>query len=88
MPTLLSWLHSLLRRRRVSSPEGLTAIEYEAVALIAYEGRHAYRRACEQAGYCLARGSRSGCEFWSKVAIEVAARTGRRPGRKVVHSSR
>ena len=87
MPTLLSWLRARLRRRPPPAPTGLTAVEYEAVALIAYEGRNAYRRACEQAGYCLERGSRSGCEFWSKVAIEVAARTGRRPSRKVTRRS-
>jgi hypothetical protein len=87
MPTLLSWLRSRLRRRPFPSPT-LTAVEYEAVSLIAYEGRNAYRQACEQAGYCLERGSKSGCEFWSKVAIEVATRTGRPPGRKVARSSR
>ena len=86
MPTLLSWLRSRLSRRRPSSPV-LTAVEYEAVTLIAFEGRNAYRQACEQAGYCLERGSKSGCEFWSKVAIEVAARTGRRRGRKVARFS-
>jgi hypothetical protein len=57
------------------------------VTLIAFEGRNAYRRACEQAGYCLERGSKSGCEFWSKVAIEVAARTGRPRGRRTAQPS-
>jgi hypothetical protein len=87
MPTLLSWLRARLRRRRAEPSKGLTAVEYEAVALIAYEGRDAYARACEQAGYCLDRGSRSGCAFWSKVAIEVAARTGRRPDRRIPQRS-
>jgi hypothetical protein len=54
----------------------LTVIEYEAVSLIAYEGRAAYERAREQAEYRLRRGSESGCRFWSEVAIEVARRTG------------
>jgi hypothetical protein len=33
MRTVLSWLRSLLRRRR-APPQGLTAVEYEAVTLI------------------------------------------------------
>jgi hypothetical protein len=58
----------------------LTAVEYEAVALIAYEGRAAYDRACEQAEYCRASGSEDGYMFWSHVAAEVALRTkGRLP---------
>ena len=87
MPMLFSWLRSWLRRRQAPPLETLTAVEYQAVTLIAFEGRNAYRQACEQAGYCLERGSKSGCEFWSKIAIEVAARTGRRRGRKVARFS-
>jgi hypothetical protein len=52
-------------------------IEYEAVSLIAYEGRAAYQRAREQAEYCLNRGSEAGCRFWSEVAVEVSRRTGK-----------
>jgi GGDEF domain-containing protein len=68
---------NLLRRirqrlRRQPAATGLTAIEYEAVSLIAYEGRSAYERAREQAEYCLRRGSEAGCRFWSDVALEVA----------------
>ena len=59
-------------------PGVLSAIEYEAVSLIAYEGRDAYRKAHEQAEYCAARGSSKGCRFWSEVAAEVAKRTGRK----------
>ena len=55
--------------------EGLTVIQYEAVSLIAYEGRAAYAQAQEQAEYCLRRGSEPGCRFWSEVAVEVARRT-------------
>lgn len=71
----------LLRRirqwfRRQPPAPGLTVIKYEAVSLIAYEGRAAYERAREQAEYCLSQGSEAGCRFWSDVAIEVARRTG------------
>ena len=87
MPMLFSSLRSWLHRRQAPPLETLTAVEYEAVTLIAFEGRNAYRRACEQAGYCLERGSKSGCEFWSKVAIEVAAPSGRPRDRRVARSS-
>lgn len=83
---MLRKLHRLLaalltRRKRPArqatptGPEGLTAVEYEAVALIAYEGRNAYRRAREQARYCRDRGSERGYRFWSDVAKEVRIRT-------------
>ena len=64
-----------------SSPEQkLTAVEYEAVALIAYEGRNAHARAREQVGYCRQRGSEAGAQFWTQVAHEVRLRTrGRLP---------
>jgi hypothetical protein len=68
-------------RRRPPAGE-LTEIEYEAVSLIAYEGRAAYARAREQAEYCLSRGSEAGCRFWSEVALEVARRTGMANTRK------
>jgi hypothetical protein len=55
---------------------GLTEIEYEAVTLIAYEGRAAFARAREQADYCRKMGSPSGAIFWSKVAAEIEQRTG------------
>jgi hypothetical protein len=58
----------------------LTAAEYEAVILIAYEGRSAHARACEQAVYCRQRGSEQRFRFWSQVAHEVRLRTrGRLP---------
>ena len=63
--------------RRKPHHNGLTAVEYEAVCLIAYEGREAYARAREQAAYCRGMGSLSGALFWSKVAVEVARRSGR-----------
>ena len=64
-------------RRPSREESGLTAVEYEAVSLIAYEGRAAYERAREQASYCSSRGSEQGSQFWSEVALEVARRTGR-----------
>ena len=77
-------VHALSRRHPKVPPSGpehkLTAVEYEAVALIAYEGRNAHARACEQAEYCRHRGSEAGAQFWSQVAHEVRLRTrGRLP---------
>jgi hypothetical protein len=73
---MLKWLRRIRQRFQPQpAAEGLTVIEYEAVSLIAYEGRAAYVQAREQADYCLRRGSKSGCQFWSKVAVEVARRT-------------
>ncbi len=77
-------VHALSRRHTKVPPSGpehkLTAVEYEAVALIAYEGRNAHACACEQAGYCRQRGSEAGAQFWSQVAHEVRLRTrGRLP---------
>ncbi len=74
---MLKLLHRIRQWfRRKPSAADLTVIEYEAVSLIAYEGRAAYVQAREQAEYCLSQGSESGCRFWSDVAIEVAHRTG------------
>lgn len=77
-------VRALIRRHTkvpTSAPEPkFTAVEYEAVALIAYEGRNAHARACEQAQYCRQRGSEAGAQFWSQVAREVRLRTrGRLP---------
>jgi hypothetical protein len=72
MKRLISYIRSsisgLTKRRH---QDGLTAVEYEAVCLIAYEGRAAYARARQQAFYCRARGSEQGFRFWSDVAAEV-----------------
>jgi hypothetical protein len=62
---------------RTPSHQGLTAVEYEAVCLIAYEGREAYTRAREQVDYCRSMGSPSGTLFWTQVAIEIRQRTNR-----------
>ena len=80
MLKLLHRIRQLFRRRPPAA--GLTVIEYEAVSLIAYEGRAAYQRAREQAEYCLSQGGESGCRFWSDVAVEVARRTGMTSTRK------
>jgi hypothetical protein len=74
MLKLLHRIRQLFRRRPPAAD--LTVIEYEAVSLITYEGRAAYQRAREQAEYCLSRGSETGGQFWSEVAVEVARRTG------------
>ena len=77
------WLRRLRGCPRSDQPVGLTAVEYEAVSLIAYEGQKAYARAREQARYCRGRGSEHGFRFWSAVANEVALRTkGRTPEKR------
>jgi hypothetical protein len=80
MRTLLALLRRFLVRRvgRVwsSGGEQLSAVEYEAISLMAYEGRAAYRRAREQADYCREMGSLRGAIFWNRVAAEVARPTG------------
>jgi len=78
MRRFLKRLHESFARlvRRKPRHQGLTAIEYEAVCLITYEGRDAYARAREQAFYCRDRGSEQGFRFWSEVAVEVQRRTG------------
>ena len=77
MKHLIRYICSLPTRLGKCRPQdGLTAIEYEAVCLIAYEGRAAYARARQQAFYCRARGSEQGFRFWSDVAVEVDRRAG------------
>ena len=68
--------------KRPPGHQGLTAVEYEAVCLIAYEGRGAYARAREQADYCRSAGSPSGTLFWTQVAAEIERRTNKpKPGK-------
>jgi len=81
---LAKFFRFLSRREQDASPAGqehkVTAVEYEAVTLIAYEGGNARARAREQAEYCRQRGSEAGAQFWSEVAEEVRLRTrGRLP---------
>jgi len=71
--------HLLVRnagRDRSHPGEQLSAVEYEAISMIADEGRAAYRTAREQADHCRRMGSPSGAIFWNRVAAEVARRTG------------
>jgi hypothetical protein len=77
MKRLISYICSSLIGYTKRRPKvGLTAVEYEAVCLIAYEGRAAYSRARQQAFYCRAMGSEQGFQFWSDVAAEVDRRAG------------
>jgi hypothetical protein len=86
---MLKFLHRIRQWFGRKPPAAdLTVVEYEAVSLIAYEGRAAYERAREQAEYCLSRGSESGCRFWSDVAVEVARRTGMTSTRKAKEQPR
>lgn len=58
MKRLISYIRSSLIDLIKRQPQaGLTAVEYEAVCLIAYEGRAAYARARQQAFYCRIRNS-------------------------------
>ncbi len=72
---LTAVIRRIRSRSRTSQERGLTAVEYEAVTLIAYEGQGAYDRAREQAQYCRKKGSGSGVLFWTQVADEVRLRT-------------
>ena len=72
------FLTRLIMRRR---HDGLTAVQYEAICVIAYEGRSASARAQQQAFYCRMQGSEQGFRFWLDVADEVARRMGHRAGR-------
>lgn len=76
MLRLLLLVKKWIAGQRGSARSELTAVEYEAVSLIAYEGPAAYARAREQALYCRARGSEPGFQFWSAVAVEVDRRAG------------
>ena len=60
-----------------------SAVEHEAVTLVEIEGPLAYARAREQARLCREQGSVVGYRFWSRVAVEVANRTGRVIGETV-----
>jgi hypothetical protein len=77
MSRLIEYIRNVFARVSRRRPQdGLTAIEYEAVCLISYEGRAAYARARQQAFYCRGRGSEQGFRFWSDVAAEVDRRAG------------
>jgi len=79
MRAIIHFIRSLFRRGSRANEGGLTEIEYEAITLIAQEGRGALARAREQAAYCRRRGSERGHEFWMRVASEVSMRTNGKP---------
>jgi hypothetical protein len=82
MKRLIGYIHKALARVTRRRPQdGLSAIEYEAICLIAYEGRASYTRARQQAFYCRARGSEQGFRFWSAVAVEIDRRAGASAGK-------
>ena len=74
MKRLIAHIRNFLAKRRRQG--GLTAVEYEAVCLITYEGTAAYARARQQAFYCRSQGSEEGFRFWSAVATEIDRRAG------------
>jgi hypothetical protein len=79
MRVIIDYFRALFRRISRKPDGGLTAVEYEAITLIAQEGRGALAKAREQAAYCRRRGSEQGHEFWMRVANEVSMRTSGKP---------
>lgn len=79
MRAIVQFIHAFFRRISRRQDDGLTEVEYEAITLIAQEGRGALTKAKEQASYCRRRGSEQGYEFWSRVANEVSLRTSGKP---------
>lgn len=53
------------------------AIAREAAELMMFLGKMAYDEARSRARACRHRGNRQGHRHWSKVAVEIAKRTGR-----------
>ena len=79
MRVIIDFFRALYQRISRKPDGGLTAVEYEAITLIAQEGRGALSKAREQAAYCRRRGSEQGHEFWMRVANEVSMRTSGKP---------
>jgi hypothetical protein len=79
MRAIIDFIRTLFRRASRKDEGGLTEIEFEAITLIAQEGRTALAKAREQATYCRRRGSERGYEFWMSVANEVSMRTSGKP---------
>jgi hypothetical protein len=79
MRAIVEYIRNLFRRVSRKDDRGLTEVEYEAITLIAQEGRVALSKAREQAAYCRRRGSEEGYEFWMRVADEISLRTSGRP---------
>lgn len=79
MRAIIDSIRSFFRRLAGKRDDGLTAVEYEAITMIAQEGRGALAKAREQAAYCRRRGSEQGRLFWTNVADEISMRTSGRP---------
>ena len=83
MRALVTLLQSIINKvyaRLYGPPKGgLTEVEYEAITLIAQEGRAALSKAREQAAFCRRRGSEQGRLFWMQVANEISLRTKGKP---------
>lgn len=79
MRVIIDFFRALYQKFTRKTDGGLTAVEYEAITLIAQEGRGALAKAREQATYCRRRGSEQGHEFWMRVANEVSMRTSGKP---------
>ena len=71
-------LKALLRRRR----ERRERVAHEAKTLLTFLGEPAYWEARQRAREARGRGDQDGYVFWSKVAVEIADRTGHEIGRK------
>ncbi|MBX9758387.1 MAG: hypothetical protein K2Y29_06385 [Beijerinckiaceae bacterium] len=83
MRVIIDFVRAVYQRIFRKPDGGLSAVEYEAITLIAQEGRGALAKAREQAAYCRRRGSEQGHEFWTKVANEVSLRTSGKPAQPV-----
>lgn len=79
MRAIIESIRSFFRRISGKRDGGLTAVEYEAITMIAQEGRGALAKAREQAAYCRRRGSEEGRVFWTNVANEISLRTSGKP---------
>lgn len=79
MRAIVEYIRTFFRRVLRKDDRGLTEVEYEAITLIAQEGRGALTKAREQAAYCRRRGSEQGYEFWLRVANEISMRATGKP---------
>ncbi len=79
MRAIVEFIRNFFRRGPRQDERALTEVEYEAITLIAQEGRGALAKAREQAAYCRRRRSEQGSQFWMRVADEIAMRTTGKP---------
>ena len=71
-------LRSFLRRRR----ERRERVAHEARTVLTFQGELAYWEARQRAREARGRSDQDGYAFWSKVAVEIADRTGHEIGKK------